>query len=213
MQAAKSLTGDPRWVRRVQRLVEEAAILNEDVERAVFTAFAAIPRIGFAEGSTEQQALDDIDLPLSHGEWLTRPSIQIRMMALAGLRRRMRVLELGFGSGYLCAVMAAAGAQVFGLEHNTSVAQASRKQLDTLGLHGIVVRRGEGRKGWEDIAPFDAIIVSYAVASEADLPLSQLSEGGTLVAPIEWDGVVRLATWTRSADAMKRVVFEPVEFR
>jgi protein-L-isoaspartate(D-aspartate) O-methyltransferase len=125
----------------------------------------------------------------------------------------MRVLELGFGSGYLCAVMAAGGAQVFGLEHNTSVAQASRKQLDTLGLHGIVVRRGEGRKGWEDIAPFDAIVVSYAVASEADLPLSQLSEGGTLVAPIEWDGVVRLASWTRSADAMKRVVFEPVEFR
>lgn len=213
MQAARSITGDPRWVRRVQYLVDEAAILNEDVERAVFQAFAAIPRAGFAEGCTEQQSLDDVDLPLAHGELLTKPSIQIRMLALAGLRRRMRVLELGFGSGYLCAVMAAAGAQVFGLEHNTSVAQASRKQLDTLGLHGIVVRRGDGRKGWEDVAPFDAIITSYPVANEADLPLGQLAEGGTLVAPLEWDGVVRLAAWTRTAEGTRRVLFEQVEFR
>jgi protein-L-isoaspartate(D-aspartate) O-methyltransferase len=150
MQAAKSLTGDPRWVRRVQRLVEEAAILDEDVERAVFTAFAAIPRIGFAEGCTEQQALDDIDLPLSHGEWLTRPSIQIRMMALLGLRRRMRVLELGFGSGYLCAVMAAGGAQVFGLEHNTSVAQASRHL-------GATWNRRAPRRGAEGVGRYRAV--------------------------------------------------------
>lgn len=49
--------------------------------------------------------------------------------------------------------MAAAGAQVFGVEANTSLAQSTRRQLDTLGLHGIVVRKGEGRKGWEDVSP------------------------------------------------------------
>ena len=90
MQTAKALTEDPRWVRRVQRLVDEAAILNEDVERTVYQAFASIPRMGFVEGCAEQHALDDIDLPLPHGEVLTRPSIQIRMMALINLRRRMR---------------------------------------------------------------------------------------------------------------------------
>ncbi len=213
MQAARPITEDPRWVRRVQRLVDEAAILNEDVERTVYQAFASIPRTGFVEGCPEQHALDDKDLPLPHGEFLTRPSIQVRMMALIGLRRRMRVLELGFGSGYLCAVMAAAGAQVFGLEQNTSVAQASRKQLDTLGLHGIVVRRGDGRKGWEDVGPFDAIVASYPVANESELPLKQLAPGGSLVAPLLWDGQVRLAVWSCVGEETKRVLFEKVDFR
>ena len=213
MQEAHTLPEDPRWIQMVRRLVEEAGILNEDVERTVFQAFASLQRTNFAEGFSERQVFQDIDLSLPHGAWLTRPSIQIRMMGLINLRRRMRILELGFGSGYLCAVMAAAGAQVFGLELNTSVAQSSRKQLDTLGLHGIVVRRGDGRKGWEDVSPFDAIVVSYAVTSEDDLPLAQLAEGGTLVAPLVWEDCTRLAVWRMTDGRVRRVLFEPVEFR
>jgi len=213
MQEARSFTPDPRWSRSVQRFVEDAGILNEDVERTVYHAFCAVPRLAFSEGATEKHACDDIDLPLAPGAWLTRPSILVRMMGLINLRRRLRVLELGFGSGYLCTVMAAAGAQVFGVESNTSLAQGTRKQLDLLGLHGIVVRKGEGRKGWEDVSPFDAIVASYPVAGELDLPLSQLSSGGVLVAPLLCDEGTRLAMWQRLDDGMRRVLFEAVDFR
>jgi protein-L-isoaspartate(D-aspartate) O-methyltransferase len=162
------------------------------------------------EPEYRDQAEQDVDIPLPHGQWLTRPSVQIRMMALINLQRRMRVLELGFGSGYLCAVMAAAGAQVFGLETVGSFAQSSRKQLDSLGHHGVVVRRGDGKKGWPEVAPFDAIVVSYPVASESDLPLDQLALGGTLVAPLIAGNGQRLTVWRRTPDSLKRVVFEEV---
>lgn len=212
MQEAHTLSAEPRWLRVVHRFVQDAGILNEDVERTVYQSFAAIPRLGFGNGCSEQKAIDDVDLPLAEGGHLTRPSTLVRMMGLINLRRRMRILELGFGSGYLCAVMAAAGAQVFGVESNTSLAQSTRKQLDSLGLSGIVVRRGEGHKGWEDVSPFDAIVVSYPVGGELELPLTQLSEGGVLVAPLVCDDGVRLAVWKRLPEGMRRVLFEQVEF-
>jgi protein-L-isoaspartate(D-aspartate) O-methyltransferase len=135
------------------------------------------------------------------------------MMGLINLDKRMRILELGFGSGYLCAVMSAAGAQVFGVDTIGTLAQSSRKVLDSLKHHGVIVRRGEGRKGWADAAPFDAIVVSYPVLLESELPLNQLADGGVLVAPIASHGITNLAVWTRSGDSARRVVFEEVEFR
>ena len=125
----------------------------------------------------------------------------------------MRILELGFGSGYLCAVMSAAGAQVFGVDTIGTLAQSSRKVLDSLKHHGVIVRRGEGRKGWADAAPFDAIVVSYPVLLESELPLTQLSDGGALVAPFASHGITNLAVWNRSGDTVRRIVFEEVEFR
>lgn len=208
-----SIIVDPRWRDCVQRLVISAGILNEDVERTVFNSFCAIPRDGFAEGSPSSLAFKDVELPLVNGQWLTRPSVLIRMMGLINIRKRMRILELGFGSGYLCAVMATAGAQVFGVEVLSSFAQSSRKQLDNLGHHGVVVRRGEGRRGWGEVGPFDAIVASYPVSDEGELPLDQLALQGVLVAPLVSAGATRLTIWKRSDDGIRRVTFEAIDFR
>ncbi len=210
MQNTKVCSESDSWTSQVELWVSEAGIISEDVESNVRNAFARVNRSLFVEPEYRDKADQDTDLPLPHGQWLTRPSIQIRMMALINLRRRMRILELGFGSGYLCAVMAAAGAQVFGLETVGSFAQSSRKQLDSLGHHGVVVRRGDGKKGWPEVAPFDAIVVSYPVASESDLPLDQLALGGILVAPLSAGNGHRRAVWQRTPDSFKRVVFEEV---
>lgn len=213
MQNAKLRQLDGEWIERVNSWVLEAGILNEDIEANVRNAFARVPRASFVEERYESQALQDVDLPLPHGQWLTRPSILIRMMALINLQKRMRVLELGFGSGYLCAVMAAAGAQVFGLETVGAFAQSSRKHLDALGHHGVVVRRGDGKKGWSEVGRFDAIVVSYPISNDLDLPLSQLSANGALVAAVVSEGILRLTVWKRTPDSFKRVVFEEVELR
>jgi len=200
------------WSARVAQWVSEAGILNEDVEAHVRDAFCRVPRAHFVDSDFQEQCVEDCEIPLAHGQWLTRPSIVIRMMGLINLRKRMRILELGFGSGYLCAVMAAAGAQVFGLETVGSFAQSSRKHLDSLGYHGVVVRRGDGKKGWPEVAPFDAIVVSYPLVNESDLPLSQLSVNGIVVAPMVSEHGARLTLWTRTPDSYRRIVFEEVAF-
>jgi protein-L-isoaspartate(D-aspartate) O-methyltransferase len=211
MQQAYPIPEDSNWKENVYQWVSEAGILNEDVERLVTHCVAAVPRCHFVDEKYRALASQDVDIPLAHGQWLTRPSLLIRILGLVNFRRRMRILELGFGSGYLCAVMAAGGCQIFGVETVGVFAQNSRKQLDTLGHHGVVVRRGEGRKGWPEVGPFEAIITSYAVSDERDLPLSQLAIGGVLVAPLVVDGAHRLVLWTRGEEGLRRVVFEEVE--
>lgn len=213
MQNANLIPDDSLWAQCVEQWVSDAGILDEEVEQRVRESFTAVPRHHFIEQMYLHHAVKDVDLPIEEGQWLTRPSVLIRMMGLINLDRRMRILELGFGSGYLCAVMSAAGAQVFGVDTIGTLAQSSRRVLDALKHHGVIVRRGEGRKGWADAGPFDAIVVSYPVLLESELPLNQLIDGGVLVAPFVSNGITKLVVWTRSGDTTKRVVFEEIEFR
>jgi protein-L-isoaspartate(D-aspartate) O-methyltransferase len=210
MEQVKFAQEDPVWRENVGVWVANAGILDESVEQVIAAAFSAVPRRLFAEGISPEAANEDTDLPFAFDQWMTRPSTLIRMAGLINLRRKMRVIELGFGSGYLCAVMAYAGAHVFGVEQIGLLAQASRKRLDALGHHGVVVRRGEGKKGWLESAPFDGMIVSYPVHGPEELPLSQLSAGGLCVAPMIGSDGTRLTVWRRGA---KRVVFEQVDFK
>jgi protein-L-isoaspartate(D-aspartate) O-methyltransferase len=210
MSNAAANTADADWIDRVSHWVAQAEILNEDVEAHVRSAVAKVPRVLFAAPQDGVRALQDVDLQIGHGQWLHRPSLLIRMLSLIHLRKRMRVLVLGSGNGYMCAVCNAAGAQVFGVEPVAALAQASRKLLDSLGHHGVVVRRGDVNKGWDDAGPFDAIVVCYPVDNDLDLPLAQLRAGGTLVAPVISERGARLTVWSRSAEGYKRTVFEEV---
>jgi protein-L-isoaspartate(D-aspartate) O-methyltransferase len=191
--------------------VAEAGILNEDVETHVKNAFSKVPREPFIETEQRRFALGDVDLPISYGQKVFRPSLLIRIASLINIEKRMRVLVAGSGSGYLCAVLHAAGAQVFGVESIAALAQSSRKLLDGLGHHGVVISRGDGTKGWEDASPFDAVIVAFPVIDELELPLRQLAVGGTLVVPVVCEGQTRLTLWRRSQDGYKRTVFEEID--
>jgi len=111
----------------------------------------------------------------------------------------------------LCGVMSFGGAHVFGVEQLALLAQRSRKLLDALGHHGVVVRHGEGRRGWSESAPFNAIICSYSIFDERELPLEQLSSTGIAVAPLVTDDGVRLALWRRKGEIFRRIVLEEVE--
>jgi protein-L-isoaspartate(D-aspartate) O-methyltransferase len=107
-----------------------------------------------------------------------------------------------------------AGAQVFGIESVGALAQATRKRLDTLGHHGVVIQRGDASKGWDDAGPFDAIIVTYPVTDDLGLPLAQLSVNGVLVVPVACDDdAAQITVWRRTAESFKRTVFERIEVR
>lgn len=117
---------------------------------------------------------------------------------------------MGAGSGYLCAVLDAIGAQVFGIERIISMAQATRKNLDKLGHHAVWIQSGDATKGWDDAAPFDALICCYPIAQEAELPLHQMVNGGLAVAPLQSHDGIRLTLWDQGAGGARRTVFEKV---
>jgi protein-L-isoaspartate(D-aspartate) O-methyltransferase len=213
MQNAATKAAGQDWADEVTRLVSAAGILNEDVEAHVRNAFAKVDRRLFLDAQWHARALQDVDLPLGSDQWLTRPSLLIRMAGLINLQKRMRILVAGSGSGYLCAVCNAAGAQVFGVEQIAALAQMGRKLLDTLGFHGVVIHRGNASKGWSEVAPFDAIIVTYPVTDDLSLPLDQLSMNGSLVVPVVSEDGARLTVWKRTPESFKRTVFEEVECR
>lgn len=125
----------------------------------------------------------------------------------------MRILEIGCGSGYCSAVMAAAGATVFAVEYVGLLAQKTRRLLDELGFYNILVRSGDGRRGWAEHAPYDAIIVSTAFDQIEPELIGQLrNPGGTMVAPI---GNVRgqiLCFWEAKAGGVTLYQLEPCNF-
>ena len=101
----------PEWQRFAERVVSTAGVLDETTAAILIAAFAAVARDKFVE-SSEGIALEDRALPIGYGQVTSTPSLIARMLGLVGLRPGMRVLEVGCGSGYCSAVMAAAGAQV-----------------------------------------------------------------------------------------------------
>ncbi len=213
MQNAVVQGVDSGWAELVTRLVAEAGILNEDVEAHVRSAFAKVDRRSFIDEQWHSQSCEDVDLPLGNDQWLCRPSLLIRMAGLINLQKQMRILVAGSGSGYLCAVLHSAGARVFGVEQIAALAQGSRKLLDSLGHHGVVIHRGNALKGWPEVAPFDAIIVTYPVSDDLGLPISQLSLNGNLVVPVVSEKGAHLTVWKRNTESYKRTVFEEVECR
>jgi protein-L-isoaspartate(D-aspartate) O-methyltransferase len=224
------------WRETVSSAVAAAGIMDEEVEGVLLKAFSAVPRTAFLDGADTPQgpapefieaALQDVDVPIGFGQFLTNPSLQVRMLALINLKKRMRVLEIGFGSGYLCAVMEEAGVHAFGIEQIGLLAQRTRKNLDRLGHHGVVVRRGEGNKGWSESGPYDAMVISYPVASEGEIPVDQLRRGGVVVGVLldshngiqdashtaPHGGAGTLTVWTRGLGSLRKVSFERVLLR
>lgn len=173
------------WIRFAEEIVESAGVLDDDVAATLVQAFAAVPRDRFIAEAFNMRATEDVALPIGYGQTISKPSTVARMLGLIGLSPGMRILEVGCGSGYCSAVMAAAGAQVYAIEYVGLLAQRTRKLLDAMNFHNILVRSGDGRRGWSEHAPFDAIVVSAAFDTiNPDLVQQLKNPGGRMVAPV-----------------------------
>jgi protein-L-isoaspartate(D-aspartate) O-methyltransferase len=181
-----STTGQSKALQRFANLViDRAGILDDAIADTLVNAFSAVPRQFFIADHSRSRALDDVAVPIGFHQILQKPSLIARMLSLIQLRQGMKILEIGIGSGYCSALMAAAGAQVYGIESIGLLAQRTRHLLDNLNFPNILIRTGDGLKGWPEHAPFDAIVVSTAIPRCPAVLLQQLSTaGGRLVAPI-----------------------------
>lgn len=149
----------------------------------VLEAMASVPREQFVEPSDRIEAYADRALPIGCGQTISQPLMVALMVEALELRPGDRALDVGTGSGYQAAVMAACGAEVVSVERLPSLADEAVARLSNLG-YAVEVVLGDGSLGVPDRAPFDAIAVG-AAAPRLPLALArQLRPGGRLVVPI-----------------------------
>jgi protein-L-isoaspartate(D-aspartate) O-methyltransferase len=155
-------------------------------DQAVLAAMRAVPRHELVPADVREQAYEDRALPIGHRQTISQPTIVALMTQLAGVRRGERVLEVGTGSGYQAAVLSALGADVYSIEILEPLARRAAADLERLGYR-VHVRAGDGYRGWPEVAPFDAIVVTAAPPHIPQPLVDQLARGGRMVIPIGED--------------------------
>ena len=177
----------------------------------VLDAMRAVPRHLFVPAESRDAAYNDGPLPIGHGQTISQPFVVAFMSDAARIRPGDRVLEIGTGSGYQAAVLAALGAHVFSIEIVPDLAERARLALAAAGAARVVVRTGDGTHGWPEEAPFDAILATAAPERIPQALLDQLRDGGRLIIPVG-AGSQDLVRVTRRGDGFERESLLPVRF-
>ena len=174
---------DDEYARRRSAMVR--LIERRDVrDPATLAAMREVPRHEFVPPEYLNEAYGDHPLPIGHGQTISQPYIVAYMTEILRPRRGMKVLEVGTGSGYQAAVLAAAGCEVYTVEIFEALATAARGRLSRLGYRGVTVRHGDGHFGWPEEAPFDAVIVTAAAGYIPPALVEQLRPGGRMIIPV-----------------------------
>ena len=179
-----SLTPDPYTIARLEMVAETIQARGVQDER-VLEAMRSVPRHAFVTSEYLNQAYDDHPLPIGYGQTISQPYIVAWMTELLNLQPGEKVLEIGTGSGYQAAVLAALGyGEVYSIEIVPELAESASQRLAELGYTEVKVKEGDGYYGWAEYAPYNAIIVT-AAPDHLPAPLvRQLVEGGRIVIPI-----------------------------
>jgi protein-L-isoaspartate(D-aspartate) O-methyltransferase len=150
----------------------------------VLAAMRTVPRHEFVPEDFRQDAYEDHPLPIGECQTISQPYIVAAMLEHLALKATDRVLEVGTGSGYVTALLSMLCAEVFSVERFASLAASADATLRRLGYGNVRIKVGDGRQGWSEHAPFDAILVSAATAEVPPPLFAQLSEGGRMIVPV-----------------------------
>lgn len=197
------------------RLVQRLRSKGIEDER-VLKAIATTPRHEFVDEALSSRAYEDTALPIGLGQTISQPWVVAKMTeALLDGGSPQKVLEVGTGSGYQAAILAALVPSVFTVERIEELLKLARRRFHKLKLNNIYTRYADGHLGWPSQAPFDGIVVT---AAATHLPLElvdQLRIGGVLVAPVETRGQQRLLAVRRTEEGHEEtdlggVIFVPM---
>lgn len=164
----------------VSEQIAPRGIDNENI----LMAMRKIPRHKFVPDDMLELAYNDHPLPIGYGQTISQPFIVALMTQTLNPKPGQRILEIGTGSGYQAAVLAELGVEVYTVEIIPELAQQANKRLDDLGYTNIHKLNADGYFGWQEFAPFDAIMVTAAPDHLPQPLANQLSENGRLVIPI-----------------------------
>ena len=177
---------DPNHEHRQRRMVETVRRRTDVTDERVLEALERVPRHAFVPESRRGEAHADRPLPIGDGQTISAPHMVAMMCDALSLEPGTAVLEIGTGCGYHAAVTAElVGAEhVYSVEYGPELAEAARDRLSALGYGAVDVRIGDGREGWPEHAPYDAIYFTCAIPEFPAPVREQVREGGTLLAPI-----------------------------
>lgn len=194
------------------RMVDLQIAARDVTDPDVLRAMRTVPRHEFVLERYLSQAYADHPLPIGHGQTISQPYIVALMTERIGIEPGDRVLDVGTGSGYQAAILAQLGAEVYSIEIVPELAESATERLQRLG-YDVVTTQGDGYYGWEEYAPFDAIIVA-AAPDHVPQPLAlQLKDGGRLVIPVGPQGSYQtLWQFTRNNDELEAVNLGGVAF-
>lgn len=194
--------------RLIERLIAEGIR-----DRRVLDVMRQLPRHLFIDEALASRAYEDTALPIGHAQTISQPFIVARMTeALIQPRLPRRVLEIGTGSGYQCAVLAQLVEQVYTVERIDELLRNARRLFRKLGIANVRSRHADGRLGWAEEAPFDAIILTAAGVQLEESLLDQLAEDGCLIAPVGPAGRQQLVRVRADADGWVRESLGAVSF-
>jgi protein-L-isoaspartate(D-aspartate) O-methyltransferase len=176
-------TSDDRLEERmdmVDRQIRQRGVTDQDV----LEAMERVPRHEFVPSEYQSQAYADRPLPIGHGQTISQPYIVALMTELLELKNTDRVLEIGTGSGYQAAILAEIVGEVYTVEIIEALALPAKERLARLGYENVHVLHADGYFGWEEHAPYDAIIVTAAPDHIPQPLVQQLKDGAKLVIPV-----------------------------
>lgn len=169
-------------------------------DKRVLEAMRAVPRERFVSEAMAEFAYEDSPLPIEEGQTISQPYIVAAMIEAAEIAPGERVLEVGAGSGYAAAVIGQIADEVYAIERHEALGRMAQERFEALRYSNIMLRVGDGTRGWPDAGPFDAILVA---AGGPDVPQAlkeQLAVGGRLVIPVGEHGDQKLCKVTRRGE-------------
>ena len=169
-------------VRKIRLILElrESGI----VDSKVLSAIEKIPRENFIPDNFRNQAYENIALPIAENQTISQPFIVAKMTQLLQLSKSHKVLEIGTGSGYQCAILSLLSRRVYTIERIKSLLIQAEKIFFKLKLTNIVIKHADGNLGWKEQIPFDRIIFTAATLKISDQFFEHVNEGGIIVCPI-----------------------------
>jgi len=167
-----------------ERMVSAQLEARDITQPEVLRAMREIPRHEFVPEDQIRYAYDDRPLPIGEGQTISQPQIVAFMTQVLELKPGDRVLEIGTGSGYQAAVLAELTDEVYSIEIIETLGQQAAERLRELGYSQIHSKIGDGYYGWEEYAPYDAIIVTCAPDHVPHPLVAQLKAGGRMVIPV-----------------------------
>jgi protein-L-isoaspartate(D-aspartate) O-methyltransferase len=185
---------------------------REIKDQRVLEAMRTVPRHLFVEEALRGKAYEDYPLPIGEKQTISQPYMVALMCERLDLKGGEKVLEIGTGSGYQTAVLSLLAGQVYSIERIAPILFRTRKIIESLGIHNVALKVGDGTIGWSDFAPFDSIIVSAGGPSAPQPLMDQLAVGGRMVIPVGHETGQMLRTIINTGCGFKTLEDTPCTF-
>lgn len=167
-----------------ERMVRTQLIPRGIKDRGVLEVMGKIPRHLFVEKDLRDEAYNDHPLPIGHNQTISQPYMVALMTQELELTGKEKTLEIGTGSGYQTAILAELSKEVFTIERIVPLLEKAKSLLNSLGYKNVYFKAFDGTLGWEEHAPFDAIMVTAGAPKIPQPLMDQLAEGGRMVIPV-----------------------------